>query len=99
MEKPILLRFKILNTDLNTDWKIILLGHQNNFVGILKIISNCKKYIYFSNSFVVSIIILIVQQIYISDLYPAKILDLSAKLFFPCNFRNEIFSFNLQKTM
>jgi len=30
------------------------------------------------------IIILIVQQNYFSDLYPAKILDLSAKPFFPC---------------
>jgi len=29
-------------------------------------------------------IILIVQQNYYSDLYPAKILDLSSKLFFPC---------------
>jgi len=29
--------------------------------------------------------ILIVQQNYLSNLYPAKILDLSAKLFFPCN--------------
>jgi len=27
---------------------------------------------------------LIVQQNYVSDLYPAKILDLSAKPFFPC---------------
>jgi len=31
-------------------------------------------------------IILIVQQNYFSDLYPAKILDLSAKLFLPCGF-------------
>jgi len=33
------------------------------------------------------IIILIIQQNYFSDLYPAKILNLSAKPFFPCNFR------------
>jgi len=32
--------FKIL---LNTDLKIILLAHQNNFVGTLKIISNPTK--------------------------------------------------------
>jgi len=30
------------------------------------------------------IIILIIQQNYFSDLYPAKILDLPAKPFFPC---------------
>jgi len=30
------------------------------------------------------IIILIVQKNYISDMYPVKILDLSAQLFFPC---------------
>jgi len=33
-------RFKIL---LNTDQKIILLDHQNNFVGTLKIMSNAVK--------------------------------------------------------
>jgi len=33
-------RFKIL---LNTDRKIILLDHQNNFVGTLKIMSNAAK--------------------------------------------------------
>jgi len=32
--------FKIL---LNTDLKIILLDHQNNFVGTLKIMSNAAK--------------------------------------------------------
>jgi len=32
--------FKIL---LDTDLKIILLGHQNNFVGNLKIMSNAAK--------------------------------------------------------
>jgi len=31
------------------------------------------------------LIILIVQQNYFSGLYPATILDFSAKLFFPCN--------------
>jgi len=36
MERTILLRFKIL---LDIDLKIILLDHQNNFVGILKIMS------------------------------------------------------------
>jgi len=34
---------------------------------------------------VLHIIILIIQQNYFSDLYPVKILDLSTKLFFPCN--------------
>jgi len=28
---------------LDTDLKIILLGHQNNFIGILKIMSNAAK--------------------------------------------------------
>jgi len=43
-ERMILLRSKIL---LDTDLKIILLNHQNNFVGTLKIIS--KKFWYSSN--------------------------------------------------
>jgi len=34
--------FKIL---LDTDLKIILLNHQNNFVGTLKITSNVAKYL------------------------------------------------------
>jgi len=37
-------RFKIL---LDTDLRIIVLNHQNNFVGILKIISNLKKILIF----------------------------------------------------
>jgi len=36
--------------------------------------------------------ILIVQQIYFSDLYPAKILDLSTKQFFSCNNLLQLFS-------
>jgi len=52
------------------------LDHQNNFAGILKIISNAAT----KND--VLAIILIVQQNYFSDLYPVKILDLSAKPFF-----------------
>jgi len=39
-EKTILLRDLIL---LDTDLKIILLNHQNNFVEILKIMQYCKK--------------------------------------------------------
>jgi len=39
-KRTILLKFKIL---LNTNLKIILLDHQNNFVEILKIISNAAK--------------------------------------------------------
>jgi len=42
-EKMILLRSKIL---LDTDLKIILLDHQNNFVGTLKIMSNAAKDFY-----------------------------------------------------
>jgi len=36
--------FKIL---LDTDLKIILLDHQNNFVGVLKIMSNIAKILIF----------------------------------------------------
>jgi len=65
---------------LDTDLKIILLGHQNNFVGTAKSFdipatSSSVLHNYF------------VQQNF-SYLYPAKILDLSAKPFFPCT--NEI---------
>jgi len=61
---------------LDTDLKIILLDHQNNFVGILKIMINAAKnldilatslnvlYNYFDSS-----------TKYFSDLYPTKILD------------------------
>jgi len=56
------------------------LDHQNKFVGTLKIMSNAAKMLIATNLFY--IIILIVQQNYFSDLYPAKILDLSAKAFF-----------------
>jgi len=57
-----------------------LLGHQNNFVGILKIMNNAAKnfdilvtssnvlHNYFDGS-----------KLYFFDLYSAKILDLSAK--------------------
>jgi len=38
----ILLRFEIL---LNTDLKIILLGHQNNFVNLKNKEQYCKKFI------------------------------------------------------
>jgi len=65
--------------------KIILLNHQNNFVGILKILNNAAE------SFDILAISLSVLRNYFdgltklfSDLYPAKIWDLSAKLFFPC---------------
>jgi len=39
-KRTILLRSKIL---LNTDLKIILLDHQNNFIGTFKIMSNAAK--------------------------------------------------------
>jgi len=78
MEKTITEEFKIL---LHTDPKIILLDHQNNFVGTLKIMNNAAKifdilatslsvlYNYFDSSN------------FFSDLYPAKILNLSAPFF------------------
>jgi len=70
---------------LDTNLKIILLDHQNNFVGTLKIMSNAaKNFNILAISLSVLIIILIVQQNYFSDLYLAKMLDLSAKPFFPC---------------
>jgi len=68
----------------DTDLKIILLDHQNNFVGTLKIMSNVAKN--FDNLGAFYIIILIVQQNFFSDLYPAKSSDLSVKSFFSCNY-------------
>jgi len=64
--------------------KILLENNsENNFVGTLNIISNTvKNFDIVATSFY--IIIFIVQQNYVSDLYPAEILDLSAKPFFPC---------------
>jgi len=48
---------------LDTDLKIILLDHQNNFVGTLKIMSNAaKNFDILATSLSVLIIILIVQQ-------------------------------------
>jgi len=64
------------------------LDHQNNFVGILKIMSNAaKNFDILETSLSFYIIILTVQQNYFSDLYPTNILNLLAKPFFPCNFR------------
>jgi len=75
-------QFKIL---LDTDMKIILLDHQNTFVGTLKITSNAAKnfdilatglsvlHNYFDSS----------TKLLFLNLYSAKILNLSAKLFFP----------------
>jgi len=66
------------------------LDYQNNFVGILKIMINAAKsfniltinlsvlYNYFND-----VIILSSTKLF-SDLYPTKILDFSAKPFFPC---------------
>jgi len=68
---------------LDTDQKIILLDHQNNK-------QCCKRFWYSSIFDSISTIIWIVQQNYFSDLYPAKILDLSAKLFFPCTAANRL---------
>jgi len=74
---------------LDIDLKIILLDHQNNFVKILKTMSNAaKNFDILVTSLSVLHIILIVQQNYFSDLYPAKILDLSAKSFLRVRFEN-----------
>jgi len=51
----------------DTDQKIILLDHQNNFVGTLKIISNAAKNFDILAT-ALYIIILIVQQNYFLDL-------------------------------
>jgi len=67
---------------LDTDLKIILLDYQNNFVGILKIMSNTAK------NFVILTGLSGLHNYFefkITFLYPAKTLDLSAKLFFPCD--------------
>jgi len=64
--------------------KILLDRCENNFVRILKIISNAvKNFDILPTSLNIYIIILIVRQNYFSDLYPVKILDLSVK----CSFR------------
>jgi len=58
-----------------------------NFIEILKITSNAAKNFDILATTIIwtfYIIILMVQQNYFSDLYSAKILDLSAKPFFPC---------------
>jgi len=52
---------------LDTDLKIILLDHKNNFVETSKIISNA------ANNFDILAISLSVLQNYFSNLYPAKI--------------------------
>jgi len=61
-----------------------LLDHQNNLVAILKIIMSnaAKNFDILTTNFYINI--LIDQQNYFSDLYPARILNLSAKPFFPC---------------
>jgi len=81
---------------LDTDMKIISLGRQNYFVGILKIMNNAAKKVdilatgssvlhnYFDTYYYFDYLLFSFQQNYFSDLYPAKILDLSAKPFFPC---------------
>jgi len=80
-KKDIAKRFKIL---LDTDLKIILLAYQNNFVGTLKIMINAAKNFDFSN-FSFSVL----HSNYFNSLRKllfflySKILDLSAKPFFP----------------
>jgi len=74
-------RFKIL---LNTDLKIILLDHQNIFVGTLKIISNVAKNFDILTTNLSVLHNYFDQQNNFSDSYRAKILDPSMKPFFPC---------------
>jgi len=57
------------------------LDHKNNFVETLKIISNAAK------NFDTLATSLSVLQNYLSNLCPAKILDLSAKPFFSCKIK------------
>jgi len=85
---------------LNTDLKIILLNHQNNFVGILKVMSDAaKNFGILILIWAFYIIILIIQQNHFSNLYPAKILDLSAELFFPYEIiRTECQLWNISST-
>jgi len=55
---------------LNTDLKIILLDHQNIFIGILKLMNNAAKSFDIQLVWAFYVIILIVQQNFIfSDLY------------------------------
>jgi len=68
---------------LDIDLKIILLDHQNDFVETLKIMSNVAKNFDILVTWAFYIIILIVQNYFSDYLYLAKILDLSAKPFFP----------------
>jgi len=65
------------------------LDHQNNFVGILKIMSNTAK-----NFDILAINLSVLHNYFdsstnFSDLYPIKMLDLSAKPFFPRNCKSE----------
>jgi len=53
---------------LDTNLKIILLSHQNNFVGILQIMNNAKNVDILAIILSILIIILIVQQNYLFDL-------------------------------
>jgi len=65
---------------LDTDLKIILLNHQNNFVETLKIMNNAVK------NFDILASLNVLHNYFDSSikLLTAKILDLLAKPFFPC---------------
>jgi len=81
---------EIFNTiQLNTNPEIILFGrnHQNDYVEILNMISNAVKS--FNKQLVRAsyIIILIIQQDYISDLYLVKFLNITTKLSFPWKYK------------
>jgi len=70
---------------LNT-YKKIMLYHQNNYVEILKIMSNAAKNfdILATGLRAFCIIILVQQNFFLLNLYSTKILDLLAKPLFPC---------------
>jgi len=64
--------------------KIILSDHQNNYVRYLSIDDNITKNFNILSTGIFYVIILIMQTKLFSDLYLAKFLDNSAKLFFSC---------------
>jgi len=57
-----------------------------SFINVFLKQKHCKKFDILTTKqlWALYIIILIIQHNYFSDLYPAKILDLSAKSFFSC---------------
>ena len=83
MERTVFLKY--LKIQLDTDLKIILLDHQNNYVGRSSQLLDCQNFLqpcssrlnvlhnYFDG-----------PTKFFADLYLAKVIDTAAKLFFPC---------------